>query len=76
MAHVCNIDAKGRLFRGLLGLAACVVALIVLLAWALPSGAVLAWVLVAVVAGVGLFGLYESYHGWCAARALGIKTPF
>ncbi|MEM1011138.1 MAG: hypothetical protein AAGI46_02825 [Planctomycetota bacterium] len=76
MAHTCNIDAKGRLFRGVLGLIACVVAAFIAIVWAVPAGSVVAWVLVAGAAGFGLFGLYEAYHGWCAAKALGFKTPF
>jgi hypothetical protein len=75
MAHACNIDSKGRLIRGLLGIATLVVALVLMLAWALPTGSVIAWLLVAGGVAFGGFGIYEAYHGWCAARALGLKTP-
>jgi len=58
-----------------MGLAALVVAIALLFAWALPTGSVIAWGLVIAGGAFGLFGLYEAYHGWCAARALGFKTP-
>jgi hypothetical protein len=74
MAHACNIDSKGRLVRGIGGFVAMVVALVLLFAWALPTGGVIAWVVVASALAFGLFGMYEAYHGWCAARALGFKT--
>jgi hypothetical protein len=74
MAHACNIDAKGRLVRGLLGIAGMIVAIGLMLLWAIPTGSVVAWILVALGIAFGGFGLYEAYHGWCAARALGFKT--
>jgi hypothetical protein len=61
-----NIDAKGRAARG--GLA-----VIFLLAglWLLETAVVLAWVFIL----VGLFCSFESWVGWCAVRACGVKTP-
>ena len=34
-----------------------------------------AWPLAGVCLAAGLFGLYESWRGWCIVRALGIRTP-
>jgi hypothetical protein len=70
----CNIDARGRRVRGLLGAACCAI-----------GGALLAWGLVRDVsyplvftgggfALGGLFQLYEARAGWCALRAMGIRT--
>jgi hypothetical protein len=60
-----NIDRKGRLARGLMGLA--------LLAGAALSLAESRWLAVA-LAAAGLFALIEAFRGWCLARACGIKT--
>jgi hypothetical protein len=62
-----NIDGKGRLVRGLLGLA--------LLVGAAFSYGTSSW-LALLLAAAGVFGLFEALRGWCAARACGIKTKF
>ncbi len=60
-----NIDGKGRLVRGLMGLA-----LLVGAAFGFGQSAWLGIILTA----AGLFGLFEASRGWCLARACGIKT--
>jgi len=60
-----NIDGKGRLVRGLMGLA--------LLAAAAFSLRESIW-LAALLAATGAFGVFEALRGWCLARACGIKT--
>ncbi len=62
-----NIDGKGRLVRGLMG--------VVLLVGAAFSWTVSLW-LTLLLAAAGVFGLFEALRGWCAARACGIKTRF
>lgn len=62
-----NIDRKGRLLRGLMGLA--------LLAGAVFTYPTSIW-LAACLAVAGAFGLVEAFRGWCLARACGIKTKF
>lgn len=62
-----NIDRKGRLVRGLMGLA--------LLAGAAACFEELPWLALGLAVG-GLFGLFEAMRGWCLARACGIKTRF
>lgn len=62
-----NIDRKGRVARGGLGVlfllaAGCLAPYNVLLA--------VAFLLIAI------FTLFEAFRGWCAVRACGIKTPF
>lgn len=65
----CNIDRRGRLLRGLLGLLL-LAGGICLVVWTehdfWGSGAIAA----------GVFALFEAIRGWCAIRALGIGTPF
>ena len=60
-----NIGRKGRLVRGLMGLA--------LLAGAAFSFGESFW-LGTVLTAAGLFGLFEALRGWCLMRACGIKT--
>lgn len=67
----CNIDRKGRVIRLVLGLITlgCAAAL-----W-LGAGEGWKWGALALV-GLGLFTLYEAVRGWCALRAMGVKTPW
>jgi hypothetical protein len=62
---VRNIEAKGRLFRGLIGLA--------LLAGAAFTFHTSLW-LAGLLALSGGFAIFEALRGWCLARACGIKT--
>lgn len=60
-----NLKAKGRLVRGLIG-----VALLLGGAFTLGHSRWLGWPL----AVAGGFALFEALRGWCLARACGIKT--
>ena len=60
-----NIGTAGRLVRGLMGLA--------LLVGAVISFRQSVW-LALVLAGAGVFGLFEAFRGWCLMRACGIRT--
>ena len=60
-----NIGPAGRLVRGLMGLA--------LLVGAVFSFQQSVWLAV-LLAGAGVFGLFEAFRGWCLMRACGIKT--
>jgi hypothetical protein len=74
----CNIDQRGRRVRRNIGIALILTA-IGLLTWEVfASAASAGWWLygAAIVAGAaGAFMLYEARKGWCAARAVGIRTP-
>ena len=76
MAPQCNIDAKGKLVRLIYGVAFVLVGVVLLFAWALPGRGVLAWIVSLVAIVGGAFAIFESRRGWCAIRALGIRTPF
>lgn len=72
----CNIDARGKALRLVggfitLGVAA-VLTVVVLLGWLGPGW----WIAVGGAVAGGAFQLYEGWSGWCALRAMGIKTPF
>lgn len=71
----CNIDARGRRARIISGLACCGAGLILALiayfkfeifSW--PGG------IAAILLIGGFFQIFEGKKGWCAARAMGIKT--
>ena len=72
MALQCNIDSHGAHLRRIWGWSNLIAALALTvagfwLAWL--------WIIAAFAAAMGLFGLFEARHKWCAVRALGIKTP-
>ncbi len=73
----CNIDARGKAVRLIIGLltlgVAAVLAALILLG-VLPGGWL--WAAVAGTAVGGAFGLFEARNGWCAMRAMGFRTPF
>jgi len=73
MDMTCNINARGRLIRGALGLVLMGAAL--LLVFLLPATG---WrrLLVLILTFGAIFTLFEALRGWCAVRALGIKTRF
>ncbi len=73
----CNIDAKGRAYRMasgvVVGAAGVVLFLLASLqrlsgGWVVPLGIVL------VVCGA--FQIYEGWAGWCALRAMGVRTKY
>ena len=71
----CNIDARGRAVRRNGGIFCLVLGALTLgvTFLGLPRGPFLCVGVFLVLAG--LFQLYESRKGWCALRAMGIKTP-
>ena len=62
-----NIDSKGRLIRGVGGLA--------LLSAGLLTVSEVTWLGI-VLLGSAAVALFEALRGWCALRACGIKTKF
>ncbi len=71
----CNIDARGRAFRWYSGIL-CGVSGGAIAAYAL-RGASSPYIVSLGIALIlaGLFQLFESRKGWCAIRAMGLKTP-
>lgn len=73
MALACNIDARGKAVR--LRIALVLLALgLAALGWALASGGSARWTAAVVLLTTGGFTLFEARAGWCALRALGVKT--
>jgi len=75
MALACNIDAKGKAVRLRYGIALTLIGGVCALAWAVPSGGPVAWLVTGGLVAGGAFAIFEARAGWCAIRALGIKTP-
>jgi hypothetical protein len=71
----CNIDARGKLARLIYGVALLILGLVLLLAWALPTGGLWAWAVTIGSLLGGAFAIFEARAGWCVVRAMGIKTP-
>jgi hypothetical protein len=73
----CNIDAKGKATRLIVGAIFLIIG-IVLLALALTDvfggmASIVAIIAVAMIVS-GAFGIFEGAAGWCALRAMGFKT--
>jgi hypothetical protein len=73
----CNIDSRGRMIRRNSGAVCGGLGGLLLIAGTLWGGSSWPWLAVGIaLLGAGVFQLYESRKGWCALRAMGIKTPF
>lgn len=75
MALTCNIDARGKAARLVIGMVMLFIGLVLLFAWAMPTGAGLAWFVALSVIVSGGFAIFEARAGWCALRAIGVRTP-
>lgn len=74
MKLACNIDQRGRKARLVSGVIVdlCGVALILASLLVDSLGMLIAGILLFVT---GSFMIFEGARGWCALRALGVKTP-
>lgn len=72
----CNIDSRGkatRLAMGIVLLSVAAVIVAVTLLGLVPPRA--GWIAAGMLAVGGGFGIFEARAGWCALRALGVRTP-
>jgi hypothetical protein len=74
VALVCNIDQRGRALRYRIGTGLVIAGIVLALVASRFMTGFLPWLLGAGVVAGGLFSWFEANRGWCAARALGIKT--
>jgi hypothetical protein len=74
MSLTCNIDARGKAVRLGLGIVGIVVGVAMLLGWALPSDGTLAWIVTVALLVTAAFSIFEARAGWCALRAMGVRT--
>ena len=71
----CNIDVLGRLLRGATG-ALLLFSGLMMWFWAIPDSGLPSRLLQIVIAASGAFCLFEAVVGWCALRAMGLRTPW
>jgi hypothetical protein len=74
MGLTCNLDARGKRARLIIGILQLVAAVSVAGLWGWPTGSILAWILASLLTVGGAFTVFEARAGWCALRAMGIKT--
>jgi hypothetical protein len=74
MSLTCNIDARGKAARLRIGIVGLVVGMVLLFAWAIPTGGAAAWVVSLGVLVLAAFSVFEARAGWCAVRAMGFRT--
>jgi sugar phosphate permease len=74
MALTCNIDAKGKRVRLINGIIMILAAVAVAVFWARPQHSIVGWVIAGIILFCGGFSVFEAQAGWCALRAMGIKT--
>jgi hypothetical protein len=70
----CNIDAKGKALRLVMGMVDLGIAAMLAFNWAWPRGSWLPWASCGLIAAFGAFQIFEGWSGWCALRAMGFKT--
>jgi hypothetical protein len=73
MILACNIDARGKKVRLIIGILLLLAAILVGIA-ALVRSFFIFWIIAAVLAAAGGFCVFEARAGWCAVRAMGFKT--
>jgi len=71
----CNIDARGKRVRLVSGLGVLVVGLVLLVFALVGTFGWWMWAVALVALACGAFQIFEARAGWCAIRAMGIKTP-
>jgi len=69
----CNIDARGKAARLIIGAVVLIIGVALVALWWQGSAE---WALFAALgAGLGgAFAMFEGAAGWCALRALGVRT--
>lgn len=74
MGLQCNIDSRGKRARLISGIILVALALIAAVFWAWPARSAVGWAIALLLLIAGLFSIFEARAGWCALRAMGIKT--
>ncbi|MCS7049230.1 MAG: hypothetical protein NZ483_08040 [Verrucomicrobiae bacterium] len=75
MKRYCNLDARGRRGRILIGSLLLAPGIVCLIAWLATRHVGFLYAGIGLSSG-GLFMIVEGIIGWCALRALGLKTKY
>lgn len=71
----CNIDATGKRIRLVAGIISLIIAMLLAMWAAINTTDWWVWIIIGAIAASGCFAMFEARAGWCALRAIGIKTP-
>lgn len=74
MPLTCNIDSRGKSVRLIMGLIFIIDGFTMLFFWALRTGSHAGWFTAIALIAAGGFMIFEAWNGWCALRAMGMKT--
>jgi hypothetical protein len=69
----CNLDSRGKAFRLTAGALIAAGGLAAVWLWT-PAGGWVSWAVSASALVVGGFMIFEGRTGWCALRAMGMRT--
>lgn len=70
----CNIDAKGKAIRLVIGAISLAAGIVLVALWWRGGHEALLYIGLGAIVG-GAFGIFEGAAGWCIVRALGFRTP-
>jgi hypothetical protein len=69
----CNLDSRGMAFRLRLGTVILTAGVVAVWLWT-PGGGWVAWAVSVAALAAGAFMIFEGRAGWCALRAMGMRT--
>jgi hypothetical protein len=75
MAFECNLEPRGKMLRFVMGVIFFADGMLLGLLWAWRTGSRTAWITCVIMVIAGAYMMWAGKRGWCACRALGIKTP-
>ncbi len=77
MALECNIEARGKFFRLVLGAFSLIGSIPIILLTAVYGviDPIIGWSLIGMAWAGGALGIFEGWSGFCIARGLGFRTP-
>ena len=75
MPLTCNIDSRGKMLRLIMGLVFLLDGVTLMFLWGWRTHSTIGWLTAGAMVLGGAFMIFEARKGWCALRAMGMKTP-
>ena len=75
MPLTCNIDSRGKSLRLIMGFVFLLDGLTLGVVWGWLRHSHIGWITSIAMVVAGAFMIFEGRKGWCALRAMGMKTP-